>query len=342
MPADISHTPSDNEEKLRIFVVGSTGTIGRAALGALRDRGYHVTAFIRHPKTDKDRQKLLALQGSLPEIEFRFGDVTSQTSLIQNGLMGDRFDAVLSCLGSRTGHRSDVWAIDYQANLHVLTAAQKQGIRHFVYLSALCVQKPRVTFQFAKRAFEDVLIASGIAYSIVRPTAFFKSLSGQVERIRAGRSFLVFGDGRLTACKPISDRDLGVYLADCFSNPTKRNKILPIGGPGNAITPLDQAHFLFGALKRKPLIRHVPLAMMRVIIGGLTLAGYVSRRAADHAEFARIGYYYATESMLLWNDALKTYDAAATPSTGQDTLFDHYLALISGQSIHERSDHSVF
>ena len=42
----------------------------------------------------------------------------------------------------------------------------------------------------------------------MRPTAFFKSLSGQVERVRGGRPFLLFGDGTLTACKPISDADL--------------------------------------------------------------------------------------------------------------------------------------
>jgi divinyl chlorophyllide a 8-vinyl-reductase len=54
-----------------------------------------------------------------------------------------------------------------------------------VLLSAICVQKPELAFQHAKLAFERALIDSGLAYTIVRPTAFFKSLSGQVDRVSA-------------------------------------------------------------------------------------------------------------------------------------------------------------
>ncbi len=78
---------------------------------------------------------------------------------------------------------------------------------HFVLLSAICAQKPVLAFQKAKLAFEAHLLEQGLTYSIVRPTAFFKSLSGQVARVKQGGPFLVFGDGRLTACKPISDAD---------------------------------------------------------------------------------------------------------------------------------------
>jgi len=81
-----------------------------------------------------------------------------------------------------------------------------------VLLSAICVQRPHLAFQRAKLAAEAALAASGLRYSIVRPTAYFKSLSGQLDRLRAGRPFLVFGDGRVTACKPISDGDLARYM----------------------------------------------------------------------------------------------------------------------------------
>jgi divinyl chlorophyllide a 8-vinyl-reductase len=66
----------------------------------------------------------------------------------------------------------------------------------FVLLSAICAQKPLLAFQHAKLAFEAALIDSGLTYSIVRPTAFSKSLSGQVERVKRGRPFLVFGTVR--------------------------------------------------------------------------------------------------------------------------------------------------
>jgi divinyl chlorophyllide a 8-vinyl-reductase len=50
----------------------------------------------------------------------------------------------------------------------------------------------------------------------------------------------------------------------------------------------------------------------------------------EKAEYARIGRYYATESMLVLNPETGRYDAAATPSTGCDTLFDHYAAVLAG------------
>jgi divinyl chlorophyllide a 8-vinyl-reductase len=75
------------------------------------------------------------------------------------------------------------------------------------------VQKPRLEFQRAKLAFEAEPRASALGWTIIRPNAHFKSLSGQVERVRAGRPFLVSGDGRGTACKPISDADPAVAAA---------------------------------------------------------------------------------------------------------------------------------
>ena len=46
--------------------------------------------------------------------------------------------------------------------------------------------------------------------------------------------------------------------------------------------------------------------------------------------------------MLLWDAAAGRYDAAATPSTGTRTLFDHYAALLRGDVRHERGEHAVF
>jgi len=283
-----------------------------------------------------DTERLLA------GAELRIADVTDPAALRRDGLRGERFDAVLSCLASRTGAPRDAWAIDHQAHVHALEAARRAGVSQVVLLSALCVQKPRLAFQQAKLAFERVLVGSGVSYSIVRPTAFFKSLSGQVERVRAGKPFLVFGDGRLTACKPISDDDLADYLAGCLDDERRWNRILPIGGPGPAITPLEQGERLFALLGRPVRLRHVPVGLLDAIIQVLAVAGRVLPRLADKAELARIGRYYATESMLVLDPATGHYDADATPSTGTDTLFDFYARLVEGGIAPERGDHAVF
>ncbi len=226
--------------------------------------------------------------------------------------------------------------------MNLLEAAQAIGVRHFVLLSAVCVQKPLLAFQQAKLAFEQQLVESGLVYSIMRPTAFFKSLSGQVERVRRGKHFLVFGDGRLTACKPISDGDLGEYLAACLDALGRQRRILPIGGPGEAITPRQQGEHLFALLGRPVRIRQAPVALLGVIVGVLGTLGRVVPALAEKAELARIGRYYATESMLVLDPVSGRYDAAATPSTGTETLFDFQARLLRGEATPERGDHAVF
>ena len=263
-------------------------------------------------------------------------------SLARDGVRGERFDALVSCLASRTGVPAEAWAIDHRAHLNALDAARAAGVAQVVLLSAICVQKPRLAFQQAKLAFEQALVASGVDYSIVRPTAFFKSLSGQVERVRQGKPFLMFGDGTLTACKPIADEDLADYLADCLDDPARRNRVLPIGGPGPAITPRQQGEALFALLGRPPRFRQLPVGLLDGVAAVLGAAGRVLPALAAKAELARIGRYYATESMLVWDPAAGRYDTDATPSTGTRTLFEHYARLLRGEVADERGEHAVF
>ena len=326
----------------RVFVLGATGTIGRATVHALLQRGHEVVCFVR-PRAGvggtlaaDDSARLLA------GATVRLGDVSDAASLARDGFRGERFGALVSCLASRTGTPKDAWAIDHQAHLNALAGAKAAGVSHVVLLSAICVQKPLLAFQHAKLAFEKVLIESGLRYSIVRPTAFFKSLSGQIERVRKGKPFVVFGDGTLTACKPISDADLGDYLAACLDDESRHNRVLPIGGPGAAITPRQQGAHLFALLGQPPRFKQVPVALLDAIIAALSALGRVVPQLADKAELARIGRYYATESMLVMDPVSGRYDAAATPSTGSKTLFDHYAALVRGDIADERGDHAVF
>jgi divinyl chlorophyllide a 8-vinyl-reductase len=326
----------------RVFVLGASGTIGRATVRALLQRGHEVVCFVR-PRAGvggalsaDDSLQLLA------GATVRFGSITDPASLARDGFRGEPFDALVSCLASRTGAPKDAWAIDHQAHVHALAAARAAGVTQVVLLSAICVQKPLLAFQHAKLAFEKALIESGLSYSIVRPTAFFKSLSGQLERVRRGKPFLVFGDGRLTACKPISDQDLGDYLAACLDQPDRQNRILPIGGPGPAISPSQQGEQLFALLGRPPKFSQVPVALLDLIIAVLGTLGRLVPALADKAELARIGRYYATESMLVWNPQTGQYDADATPSTGRETLFDFYAKLVRGEAAPERGDHAVF
>jgi divinyl chlorophyllide a 8-vinyl-reductase len=317
-------------QSLRVLLLGATGTIGRATAAALIAAGHEVVAVVRPGGA-------AVPEGCAPLA----ADVTEPGALAA-AIGAARFDAVISCLASRTGAPKDAWAIDHRANSLALAAAIAADIPRFVLLSAICVQKPLLEFQRAKLAFEAELQAEAIKWSIVRPTAFFKSLSGQVARVQAGRPFLVFGDGRLTACKPISDADLGRYLVACLTDPALENRILPIGGPGPAITSLDQAQMLERLTGQQVRLKRVPVALMDGIIAVLSALGRLSPKLAEKANLARIGRYYATESMLVLNPATGQYEADATPEFGTDRLTDHYAAMLNGTAHDDRGAHKVF
>lgn len=315
----------------RILLLGATGTIGQAVLLRLDSEDYVTTCLVR-----------LGSKASLPEnVERIDADVTDRAGV--DAVFSDHaFDAVISCMASRTGSAADAWAIDHHANSVVLAAAKEAGVRQFVLLSAICVQRPRLAFQHAKLAFEHELMDSGLTWSIIRPTAFFKSLSGQLARVKSGKPFLVFGDGKLTACKPISDVDLAQFIVSCLIEPDRQNQVLPIGGPGPAITPLDQVAMISELLGRDIAVKRIPIGMMKSIIGALSIAGLVSSKARDKAELARIGHYYASESMLVWDEVGQRYDADATPEFGSDTLKDFYAKVLADEKTVGLGEHSVF
>jgi divinyl chlorophyllide a 8-vinyl-reductase len=326
----------------RVLLLGATGTIGMATARALLRRGHEVVCLVRPRQVGGSSQADAQLSERLPGATLIWGNATDEDFWKQADWAHAHFDAVVSCMASRMGSPQDAWRVDHQAHVWALQAAQAAGVRHFVQLSAICVQKPLLAFQHAKLAFEKALIESGLTYSIVRPTAFFKSLSGQLDRVKKGKPFLIFGDGQLTACKPISDDDLADFLVGCLDDASRHNQILPIGGPGPAITPLAQGEQLFALLGKPPRFKRVPLGVMDAIVGVLSVLGKLIPAAADKAELARIGRYYASESMLVWDAQAQRYDEQATPSHGSQTLFDAYARWVKGEGAPERGDHAVF
>ena len=327
---------------MRVMLLGATGTIGAATARALLHQGHEVVCLLRPRHGSNALASSQNIQQQLAGAQVRWVDPCDATALVRDGFADTKFDALVSCMASRTGLPADAWRVDHQAHVQVLDAAKQAGVRHVVLLSAICVQKPLLAFQHAKLAFEQALMASGLTYSIVRPTAFFKSLSGQLQRVKQGKAFLLFGDGQRTACKPISDEDLADFISSCLTDDNKHNRILPIGGPGPAITPRQQGDKLFALMGLPVKFKSVPVALLDVIIGVLSVLGKLIPAAANKAELARIGRYYATESMLVWNPDTQRYDADATPSHGSHSLFDAYAQWVHTDSAPERGDHAVF
>lgn len=338
-----------NPKDINVLVVGSTGYIGNFVVKELVNRRFNVIAVCREKSGIRGKNSKEDTLNKLNGANVCFSDVT-QLDDLQKSLenLGVPIDVVVSCLASRTGGVKDSWKIDYEATKNSLLAGKNFGAKHFVLLSAICVQKPLLEFQRAKLKFEAELIKEAeeddtFSYSIVRPTAFFKSLGGQVELVKDGKPYVMFGDGKLCACKPISEPDLASFIADCVLKTDKINQILPIGGPGKALTPLEQGEMLFKLAGKKPFFIKVPIEIMDFVIGVLDFLVNVFPSLEDAAEFGKIGRYYAEESMLVYDPETKKYSDEDTPSYGKDTLEEFFKRVLEeGMAGQELGEQTIF
>lgn len=182
------------DTKKKVLIAGATGYIGKYVAKESIRRGYETYAIVRpNSKIPND-----FLEGA----KLIYCDVTDPNSLANSELKDIKLDVMISCLASRSGVKSDSFAIDYQATSNVLQQGIKtNNIDQFILLSAFCVRKPLLQFQKAKLLFENELIEAQklgklSKYSIVRPTAFFKSVSGQFEIVQQVliNTFLIYSN----------------------------------------------------------------------------------------------------------------------------------------------------
>ncbi|KDP40021.1 hypothetical protein JCGZ_02019 [Jatropha curcas] len=338
-----------NPKDINILVAGSTGYIGKFVVKELVNRGFNVIAIARERSGIRGKNSKEDTLNDLQGANVCFSDVTN-LDILDKSLndLGVSIDVVVSCLASRSGGIKDSWKIDYEATKNSLVAGRNNGANHFVLLSAICVQKPLLEFQRAKLKFEADLMKeaeedNGFSYSIVRPTAFFKSLGGQVELVKDGKPYVMFGDGKLCACKPISESDLASFIADCVLSEDKINKVLPIGGPGKALTSLEQGEMLFRLLGKEPKFLKVPIGIMDFAIGILDFLANIFPSMEDAAEFGKIGRYYAAESMLVLDSETGDYSAEKTPSYGKDTLEEFFERVLrDGMAGQELGEQTIF
>jgi divinyl chlorophyllide a 8-vinyl-reductase len=316
-----------------VVVAGATGYIGKSVVRDAVRQGYKTVALVRDAEKVNSQPALYGEYFSGAQVVecdvCNHENLDNVFSSIAKASETNSIDAIVSCLASRSGTKQDAYKIDYQATLNCLRAGQKLSAKnkpHFVLLSAYCVKNPWLQFQQAKLKFEAELTAQkDLSYSIVRPTAFFKSVSGQLEVVQSGAPFVMFGDGKVTRCNPIAESELAQYLNDCIEDRSRHGKIINLGGPDEPLTMLQQGEMLFKAVGKEPKFIFAPLWLFDVIIDSLQWIAntFNSETFENAAETGRIGKYYAVEDMLTTDPSEKF---------GKITLQEHYNKIaVEGQ-----------
>jgi len=181
----------------KILVAGASGYLGKYLLEELDSWGMPAVALVRAPEKLKDlnhrNMKILKAEVTRPET-------------LEGVCMG--IDTVISTVGiTRQKDGLTYMDVDYQANMNLLQEAERAGVRKFIYVSVIDGDKLRhLKVTEAKERFVDVLKASGLEYTVIRPNGFFSDLR-TVLYMAKKRRVVLFGNGELKL-NPIHGADL--------------------------------------------------------------------------------------------------------------------------------------
>lgn len=239
-----------------ILIVGSTGVLGKEAGKQLLVAGHKVRAMARSPEKANDLKQLGA--------EVVQGDLVDQASLTRACRGVDRVLAAAHSLMGTGEQRSE--RVDDLGHRALIDAAKTADVKHFVYTSAHGVSADHpVDFFRTKYKIEQYLKASGLPYTILRPSAFMEwhahNLLGK-SILETGKT-TIYGRGDnpinfIAAC------DLGRIAVIALTDSKAMNKTIEVGGPQNFTR--NQVAEMYGRLSgRVPKVSHVPRFMMRVL-----------------------------------------------------------------------------
>jgi uncharacterized protein YbjT (DUF2867 family) len=235
-----------------ILVVGATGMLGSEICRRLTAAGKPVRALVR---ATSDQAKVDKLKGY--GVELARGDLRDPASLAAacRGVQ-----AVISTVSSMPlsyqPGENDIQTVDMKGAINLIDAARAAGAQHFVYTSF--TMELDFPLHNAKRAVEQYLKDSGLAYTILRPGYFMQVwLSPAVGFDAANAKAQVYGSGE-NPISWISYPDLAEFAVQSLDNPAARNATLPLGGP-EALSQLEMIR-IFEKVGGKPLeVQHVPV-----------------------------------------------------------------------------------
>lgn len=239
-----------------ILVVGATGHLGGHIVKKLLARGEVVRAMTRQlAKGDALRDRgAKIIRGDLrdPEsLQFAVRDVKTVVAAAHS-ILGRREEA--SELVDDLGHRA------------LIDAAKQAGVEHFVYTSVVDASAAHpVDFWRTKARIERYLEESGLAHTILRPTAFMEVHAYELigKAVLAGKRVALFGRGR-NPRNYVAAEDVANAAALVVRIPEMRGQVLEIGGPEN-LTAHQVVETFEKVSGRKAKITHLPLAVVRAL-----------------------------------------------------------------------------
>jgi NADH dehydrogenase len=238
-----------------ILIAGGTGMLGTQVVRLLTARGLPVRLLNRDPTRRNHVESDL--------VDVAPGDVRAVRT-VELAVAGAQ--AVISAIHGFTGTGGDnPRTVDWEGNRTLIHAARAAGAEHFVLVAVqgAAPDHPMELFRMKYRA-EQELQASGLGWTIIRPTAYMETWARLIGEplITTGKT-RIFGRGT-NPINFVSVYDVARYVEMAVTDLALRGALVEVGGPENL--SLQQVAETFETVTGKRGTKsHVPLPAMRLM-----------------------------------------------------------------------------
>lgn len=240
-----------------ILIIGATGVLGSALSKQLLEQGEQVRVMTRNPGNTTN----LKAAGA----EIVPGDLCDPASL-RRACQGT--EKVVASAHSIMGRGAEASKhVDGQGHKDLIDAAKAAGCCHFIYISMEGVERNPTPFARFKQEVEQYLQASGLNFTILRPTAFMETHAHTMigQPILETGKVTLFGQGN-SPRNFVAVDDVAAYALLALKGEIASGQTIEIGTPENWTNNKVAAMYekLAG---RKAKVSHVPRGVLRVMSG---------------------------------------------------------------------------
>lgn len=225
-----------------ILITGGTGNLGRLLVADLRAGGHAIRVLSRKERDNENG------------VEYVTGDLVTGQG-VAAAVAG--VDTVVHCASASKG--------DAETTRTLVRAAEREGVRHLVFISVVGVD--RVSFGYFKNklAAEDVVRSSSVPWTLLRATQFYDMIYDGARRmarlplVPVPRGFPV---------EPVDAADVAARLAELAVSPPG-GRVPDLTGPHRTTFADIVRELLRANGSKRPVVPMWLPGMARINAGGL-------------------------------------------------------------------------
>lgn len=245
-------------KEVPLAITGGSGFVGQAVLDVLADRNQPASALARR-MTERDHAR----------VEWVMGDLDNRDALDR---LVSGAGAVVHVAGlTNTPDPAQFMAVNVTGTANLIAAAKRAGVKRFVFVSSLSAREARLSaYGASKAAAEELVIQSGLDWTIVRPPAVYGPRDRDMfELFRSARfGFVPLPPGGATSIIHVADlARLLVDLVDAQPALVRKRIFEPDDAREGGWSHKELAAAIGAAVGRRVIAPHLPRVMLQGAAG---------------------------------------------------------------------------